>query len=178
MSEWLVRTTKNLITGPYTQGQVSRMILDGRLALDDEVCPENSYWMFLYERGEIRDFLGIDVPLSTTRSNEELDSEEVTEVKTGQKIDQGKANGDAFSFKFSAEEITETTAILKRVSEEAKANRGTQVYDHSQETLSVPIDLRSKKRHTPSYLQVSVWGLTFFIGILIAAIFYLLNQHP
>jgi len=62
MEQWLTRTEKNWIAGPYSKAQVIQMIQDGTLGIQDEVCPANGYWILLHERKELFDQLGIELP--------------------------------------------------------------------------------------------------------------------
>ncbi len=72
MDQWLVRTSENRISGPYTREKMCQMILDRQLTLQDEVCEAHGYWIFLHEQGEIFKFLGIEVPKALTGSEEEV----------------------------------------------------------------------------------------------------------
>lgn len=78
MDQWLVRTTENQILGPYSRDQVCKLITEGELTLDDEVCGANHYWFYLHERDEVAGQLGIEVP----QSMYELATEEPTESLT------------------------------------------------------------------------------------------------
>jgi hypothetical protein len=59
--QWLVRTSQNLIAGPYSRDQVRQMILSGQLRAQDEVCRSNHYWIQLHEREEVSSELGADL---------------------------------------------------------------------------------------------------------------------
>lgn len=76
MDQWLVRTSQNIIAGPYTKEQVLHLVRDGQLGTQDEVCPANGYWFFLHETEEVTRQLGISVPRALG------DDEEVTETQT------------------------------------------------------------------------------------------------
>jgi hypothetical protein len=82
MEQWLTRTAENWIAGPYSKEQVSQMILDGRLGLQDEICPANGYWIMIHETKEIMDHLGIQVPRAHG-SAEEVTESEITSVVDG-----------------------------------------------------------------------------------------------
>lgn len=75
--EWLIRTAQNVIAGPYRREQVIQLIEDGELGQKDEVCRSGSYWIYLNERDEVMDQLGIDIMDTTTDPHEE-----VTEIQT------------------------------------------------------------------------------------------------
>ena len=72
MNLWLIRTVRNVIAGPYESDQVRQLIREGRLDLEDEICPASGYWISLHEREEIRSQLGIEVPKSNDSSDEEI----------------------------------------------------------------------------------------------------------
>jgi hypothetical protein len=78
MDQWLIRTSENWIAGPYSKEQVCQMILDGKLSLQDEVCVADGFWIYIHEREEVKQLLGIDVPKSKLAS----DDEEVTQTQS------------------------------------------------------------------------------------------------
>jgi hypothetical protein len=78
LDQWLIRTAQNWIAGPYKADQVRQMILDRKLTLQDEVCSANGYWVYLHEREEILQQLGIEVPPPGGPSSDE----EITETQT------------------------------------------------------------------------------------------------
>ncbi len=59
---WLVRTFKNQILGPFEREDLIKMIRQGALDVQDEVCPSLGYWIGLHERGEIQNRLGVELP--------------------------------------------------------------------------------------------------------------------
>lgn len=71
--QWLVRKNGSGISllGPYYTDQVRMMVEQGMLDVDDELCPENSYWFSLREAAEVKRFLGIDKVPSNKASDEE-----------------------------------------------------------------------------------------------------------
>ncbi len=71
MDQWLIRTSRNQITGPFSKVQVCEMILEGKLEFDDEICLSNHYWLALYDRAEIKKQLGIEVSLWNKDPDEE-----------------------------------------------------------------------------------------------------------
>lgn len=64
--QWLLRKRRGglessiKILGPFWSAQVKEMILNGALELEDEICPENGYWIALHEREEVKGALGVD----------------------------------------------------------------------------------------------------------------------
>lgn len=82
MERWLVRTEKNVISGPYPRELVQQMIRDGKLALEDEVCCANSYWFFLHEQDEVQKLLGVRAPKLDSMDNEITETETQTDTQT------------------------------------------------------------------------------------------------
>ncbi len=64
MDLWMLRTTDNQLTGPFSQEVIKQKLLGGELKADDEICPANSYWFSVHEIAEVRNHLGIDPPAS------------------------------------------------------------------------------------------------------------------
>lgn len=81
MGQWLVRTAKNVISGPYDKEALCQMILSGELGSQDEVCESGSYWIFLHEREEVALQLGIHLPKAPKNSDEET-TETQTQTQT------------------------------------------------------------------------------------------------
>lgn len=77
---WLIRTSQNLIAGPYRQDQVRKLIRDGELGPQDEICKANGYWIFLHEREELFRQLGVELPRSAGSNRDEDLTETQTEV--------------------------------------------------------------------------------------------------
>lgn len=77
MNQWLVRTAKNWVAGPYSKDQVCKMVTEGKLTSQDEVCPANGYWIYLHEADEVKKQLGINPPV-----DHENAEEEITETQT------------------------------------------------------------------------------------------------
>ncbi|MEK6578503.1 MAG: hypothetical protein AABZ55_04690 [Bdellovibrionota bacterium] len=61
MDQWLVRTSRNRITGPFPRDHVLHMIKKGELTAEDEVCLANHYWFYLHEDEEVFSQLGIEI---------------------------------------------------------------------------------------------------------------------
>jgi hypothetical protein len=72
IDQWMIRTAENWIAGPYLREQVCKMILERKLALEDEVCSANGYWIYLHEREEILRHLGVEVPQAPHEAGEEI----------------------------------------------------------------------------------------------------------
>jgi hypothetical protein len=79
MASFLVRTKENRISGPFPKEQVVSMVESGKLRELDEVCEANGYWIYLHEREESRNLLGVELP---RRASKEDASEEKTETET------------------------------------------------------------------------------------------------
>jgi hypothetical protein len=78
---WLVRTSENIISGPFEKEHVRRLILEGELGLQDEICCGNSYWIYLHEAGEVQAQLQIEVPPQSAEEGTG-DIDELTQTQT------------------------------------------------------------------------------------------------
>src|SRR5687768_6106846 len=81
MSHWLVRTAKNVISGPFNKETLCQMILSGELGSQDEVCESGQYWIFLHEREEVSRQLGINLPKPPKGEDDET-TETQTQTQT------------------------------------------------------------------------------------------------
>jgi len=79
---WLVRTHQNVITGPFVKQDVAKLILSGKLALNDEVCSSGGYWIYLSEREEIAKYLGVQVPFDAIQKEETTETAAIKEALT------------------------------------------------------------------------------------------------
>ncbi|MGE0615165.1 MAG: hypothetical protein AB7P04_05965 [Bacteriovoracia bacterium] len=78
MDQWLVRTAKNKVTGPFTGDQVRQFIREKALGPWDEVCCANRYWFFVREAAEVREQLGILPPVFSSADEEITQTETIT----------------------------------------------------------------------------------------------------
>ncbi len=91
MTDWLVRTAQNRLTGPISEEDLKKRILAGEYRLEDEICRANSYWIFLHEQEEVKAFLGVDVPRHRVKQEEETETGTSTVTDTtlpGRKVSQ------------------------------------------------------------------------------------------
>jgi hypothetical protein len=86
---WMIRTSENLISGPYSKKQVIQLIDDGQLELTDEICHANQYWIYLHEQEEVKRQLGIDIP------NSFIEPEEPTQTETDTSVINSQSAPDA-----------------------------------------------------------------------------------
>ena len=83
MSEWLVRTEKNQILGPFSEAEIKEMILSKKLELQDEICSAGQYWFYIHEKKEIQKHLGMIAPtVELQDGSEETDPFLATELPT------------------------------------------------------------------------------------------------
>jgi acyl-CoA synthetase (NDP forming) len=87
MDQWLVRTAKNQLAGPFSREQVRVLIKEGRLSLQDEVCQASGYWIYLHEREEVSAALGADVPETLVASSGEESTVTGTDTEVVEKTD-------------------------------------------------------------------------------------------
>jgi hypothetical protein len=106
MDQWLIRTSQNLVAGPYTREQVCQLIRDGQLGLQDEFCAANGYWIYVHEREEVKRVLGVDVPRGAPTDDE------ITETQTV-RPPPGSPASAGFSSDFGGDDgAPDTTAVL------------------------------------------------------------------
>jgi hypothetical protein len=72
---WMIRTTENVLSGPYTQSQLVQLIEEEKLELTDEICRGNGYWIYLHEEQEVKKQLGIEVPAALVQFEEPTQTE-------------------------------------------------------------------------------------------------------
>jgi hypothetical protein len=72
---WMIRTSDNVLSGPYTQAQVIQLVEEEKLELTDEICRGNSYWIYLHEEQEVKKHLGIEVPAALVEPEEPTQTE-------------------------------------------------------------------------------------------------------
>lgn len=80
-SQWLIRTSSSQILGPVSREVLCEKILKQELSLDDEVCPGNGYWFYLYQSEEVRTQLGLQF-VPTKKSTDAAASDDITETRT------------------------------------------------------------------------------------------------
>src|SRR5688500_16240212 len=111
MDQWLVRTSKNLIAGPYTKDQICQLIRDGQLTHQDEVCRANDYWITLHEREEVLRLLGIEMPKA---AGEEEVTETQTETAATLAAAPERTDPELQALDAAAANVGESTAVLNR----------------------------------------------------------------
>lgn len=129
MEQWLIRTAKNWIGGPYSQEQVRAMILDGTLGIQDEICPANGYWILLHESKEVFDHLGIEIPRI------QGDSDEITENEIhseGEEKRDGSSRGN--------DQTTEgSTTFIQRNASNTSNNRSSSSLETASDEIETEI---------------------------------------
>jgi len=116
MEEWLIRTHENKIIGPFSKDHVCALIMKGELQIEDEICRGNSYWFSLHEYDEVKKQLGIELPKSIYR----IDDQEVTETETEtvEVHESVRRDSKPFVEAFEAVEAVEQTMVLSTRSQE------------------------------------------------------------
>jgi hypothetical protein len=118
MEQWLIRTEKNWIKGPYSKEQVCKMITDGTLGVQDEVCPANGYWILLHERKEIFEHLGVEVPRAAGVEDE------VTESDIDTTLEESTVNGEnSDSIAAASHSVSDTLSARRVGSRRSKRKR-------------------------------------------------------
>ena len=75
--QWLVRTSQNLIHGPYSKQEICQFIQGAKLTTLDEVCSSSGYWFFLHEIAEVKSQLGVNPPVPAHHPDDEVTETEV-----------------------------------------------------------------------------------------------------
>lgn len=124
MDQWLIRTVKNVIAGPYSKDQIRQLIQSGQLSLQDEICQANQYWISLYETDEVMRQLGIEIPRSMIGEEDitETSTETLTHPSDIHRVGSWNKSSDDDTIEIvnedvpelgaSADELTEDTAII------------------------------------------------------------------
>ncbi len=73
--QWLVRTEKNRILGPFTREVLQGMVRSGQLAHQDEICESARFWIALHDRQEVLEHLGVELPRPTEASAKAAEAE-------------------------------------------------------------------------------------------------------
>ncbi len=111
---WLVRTAKNVISGPHSKTEVIDLVKSGAIGPQDEVCPGNGYWIYLHEHEEVQKWLGIAVPRAPRQPGEE-----VTETQTD-RPPAPSVDAQAEEFLAQQPEAVEQTAVMNASALRAK----------------------------------------------------------
>jgi hypothetical protein len=120
VDHWLVRTKDNVIAGPYTSDQVRKLVLDGQLGYQDEICQANHYWIFVHERHEVKKQLGIDVPKPAKKPGEEV-TETETQTETDAVLELEQASMD----QMDSDESDGLTRVGTRVAHKVPGHAAT-----------------------------------------------------
>ncbi len=60
--QWLIRSEKHHISGPYSREILQKMVLAGDLGLRDEICLSGDRWIFIQDQEELEKQLGVTPP--------------------------------------------------------------------------------------------------------------------
>lgn len=83
-AHWLVRTSENLLHGPYTLEGVRSLIRARKVTALDEVCRGNHYWFYLHEDAEVKAQLGLEVPIFNPKRPRSDDGSTQTDTVSGE----------------------------------------------------------------------------------------------
>lgn len=179
MDQWLVRTAQNWIAGPYTRTQVCDLVKQGKLSIQDEVCPANGYWFYLHEREEVLSQLGIEVP----RQKKARADDEVTETQTEVlEEDTAPGSGDDAELPELADEAfdqTDQTAMIHN--RNFRRNQGSSIQKAAGPSISqalqhatlksqslyqargIPVEKLQLKKGFAFALLILTAGIAFFV---------------
>jgi hypothetical protein len=173
MDQWLVRTSRNWIAGPYLKEQVRQMIAEGKLTLDDEVCSATGYWFFLHEHDEVRTLLGIEVPVRASRHGDD-----VTETLTtaGEVTDPNiSLEGLADAFDAKSEITSVMTAGTLRELKGVRKKSASSVKNPSKKTKGTAATVAERQRKRSIWIAIA-WSFLIFAGLVVALYFWLLYR--
>jgi hypothetical protein len=147
--EWLVREKGRLIRGPFPAEKLRKMIVDGNLVAQSEICVANGYWVGLHETEEVERLLGIRIPMQLGRvethfHEDKTDSLDPVQLQSLEK-----------------ETAPETTALLIRAGERLTVA-------HTNSPIVTPV-VSEKKDHSIFIILVL---LLIAVGVL-AGLYYL-----
>lgn len=153
--QWLVRQTKNLISGPFSTAQIKEMLLNGSLCRQDEVCQSGSYWFYLYEQAEVSGQLGLDSPKKSRPFGEVEEITTETQIQT-----------DVLKLKIA--DVREATKDTKSaVPDTQGANT-----PFSTTTPSLPKEMfPPEKSRKKLKAETSIFAWIFVSALLVAALF-------
>lgn len=176
--EWLVRTTRNEISGPFSRQALIDKIQSGQLGPDDEVCQANHYWIYLDERDEVMRQLGIQLPGISSREEDEI-TDTQTDARTEEIVyrPQGGQAAEGADLPELSGEMEENTAVLSNRALREFQGRSAGKVSHQRAVFAPapkPFVLGSVER--PSVLRWIMSILVAIIIALVALVAYVLHQ--
>jgi hypothetical protein len=191
IDQWLVRTSRNEILGPFPKEEIIEQIQQGLLGPDDEVCHANHYWIYLDEREEVAQQLGIEAPGryiegdEPTQTQSDLRTKEITiRPSSGQPMSMsGNDDSHLPDIPEMGGDLSENTAVLNNRALRQFQSRGNlpppppgAPVSHHRGLLSPtqgPFVLG--KVEQPSVLRFVVTGLVILIICLVGLVIYVLK---
>lgn len=168
--QWLVRTTRNFISGPYSRTELCELIESGELGSQDEICRAGNYWIFLHERDEVINQLGIEPSkLKLIESEEDVT---LTQTETLSEFETEEERAILPEVPELSESVTENTAVLKnRALRQFQPKKKKSLLSTVSQTHSHRVSLRTRGRESVSVERASfwrgfAWGLVLLIGVL------------
>lgn len=184
MDQWLVRTANNIIAGPYSREQVVRLIQDGKLGLQDEVCQANHYWIMLHEHQEVLDQLGIHLPRAPRGEDDEVTETQTEAIPAGAPAG-ASAQDDISPTPQAPADYEGGTAVLSRGSfRESKSAAGSAVTHGAHRSTGAPFSPgavtgmgRSHEVHIerPAIWRSFAWLLIVAACLLVVVVLRLLR---
>lgn len=185
MDQWLIRTADNWIAGPYPKEQVRKMVLEGKLTLQDEVCPANSYWLFLHEYAEVQKALGIQIPKAAS-------ADDITETQVPlpeKKPEESKTKTGTVVQKSLFEPLLEQAKVLSEKNSGADSSSSVQEPSASENgdgsaaatTMETPnlhrAHVTGSPHSRPPMWKGLIWMMVFAGGILIWLVIRLVGNR-
>lgn len=168
LDQWLVRTSKNQIMGPFPKDQICHMVKQGKLIAQDEVCQAGNYWFALHEHEEVVQQLGISSPSLTPNEDEATETQTQTAEFEDERTDPGLAEDWAPELSESGDE--ENAAVLSN-----RAFRSVQPKKSAELTPPIPVEIRRVPvQPVLQTVESPVHWKTLMIGSFVCAGFALL----
>ena len=89
VDHWLVRTSTNVISGPYARDELIALIRAQRVGMQDEICVSDGSWFGLHENAEIQAQLGVrpdELNLATRRDRLRSDTDQADDDREVTKV--------------------------------------------------------------------------------------------
>lgn len=158
---WMIRTTENVLSGPYTQPQLVQLIEEEKLELTDEICRGNGYWIYLHEEQEVKKQLGIEVPAALVQFEEPTQTETDTLlVKASQEAREAHSGSTVISTSSSHASSMSSAAAMG-----ARTQRSPTVSVHPESSHMANPELESEEDEIPE-LSVSADSIEDHTSVL------------
>ncbi len=182
--KWMVRTSDNVLAGPYSLEDIKQLAEDRSLLKDDELCHANQYWFYLHDQEEVRTQLGFhlkfaasDDPHEEVTQTEQESGETKTLIDVSDHLDPSdlKDQDDIELELDTSEESSFEEGVLENRAfrEIKKPQKMTRKYQpvHKPHT-SGDQPVQSKNVEGPTLYK---WAVIFLLGLVVFSLLALLK---